>query len=349
MGEAEGMSGLMRGELAGALEHHGEHGVAGGWERLAVQVGAQEGLVDEVVLTAAKGAEGYIACDDLACAGIDDGSTVAPAAGVAMDPLDHVVADVHGVGAGRQDVSLEGAFGPTGGLEGLVPPACAFEERGADGFGCAAIDVVLDGIDGFAVCLAVRILLEEAMADDELLVEGFADRCVVVAIRSGEVAGARVEAARREAGAGEFDKGLMFADGEGVGVGRDVADKLTTGWAVSGEGEDGFDLGVLRESLCRVEGDGGACWVNFVRSLLSASQRGCYFVGVAEEEVGGVDNDSTARILGFDLKAVEDRLGKRLADGQDLVGIGRGGAEALIRFDEEDLRAGALEVDELAG
>ena len=79
-----------------------------------------------------------------------DGCPVAPAAGVAVDPLDDVVADVHRVGVGGEDVDAEGAFGPAGGLEGLIPPACAFEEGGADGFGCAAVDVVLDGGDGFA-------------------------------------------------------------------------------------------------------------------------------------------------------------------------------------------------------
>ena len=57
MCEAEGMAGLVRGELAGAGEDHGEHGIGGGRKRLAVEVWAQEGFADEVVLTAAEGAE----------------------------------------------------------------------------------------------------------------------------------------------------------------------------------------------------------------------------------------------------------------------------------------------------
>ena len=167
-----------------------------------------------------------------------------------MDPLDHVVADVHGVGVGGEDVdALKVPLRPAGGLEGLVPPACAFEESGADGFGGAAIDVVLDGRDGFAVGLAGGIFFDEAVADDELLIERFADGDVVVAVGGGEVAGAGVEAARSEAGAGEFDEGLVLADGEGVGIGGDVADELAACGAVGGEGEDGFDLGVLGEGL----------------------------------------------------------------------------------------------------
>ncbi len=84
--------------------------------------------------------------------------------------MDDVVADVHGVGVGGEDVDAEGSFGPAGGLEGLIPPACAFEECGADGLGCAAIDIVLDGGDGFAALLAGGIFFDEAVADDELLI-----------------------------------------------------------------------------------------------------------------------------------------------------------------------------------
>ena len=324
VGEAEGVAGLVRGELAGALKDHGEHGITGGRERFAVEVGAEEGFVDEVVLAAAEGAEGDVAFDDFAGAGIDDGGAVAPAAGVAVDPLDHVVADVHGVGAGGEDVSLEGAFGPACGLEGLIPPACAFEECGADGFGGAAVDVVLDGRDGFAVCFAGGVFFDETMTDDELLVEGFADGDVVVAVGGGEVAGAGIEAAGSEAGAGEFDEGLVFADGEGVGIGGDVADELAAGGAVGGEGEDGFDLGVLGEGFGGVECDGGAGGVEFVGALLGAGERAGYFVGVAEEEVGGVDEDGAVGVFGFDLEAVEDGLGEGLADGEDFVGVGRG-------------------------
>ena len=274
VGEAEGVAGFVGGELAGAGEDHGEAWVAGWGQGFAVEVGAEEGFVDEVVLAAAEGAEGDVAFEDFAGAGIDDGGAVAPAAGVAVDPLDHVVADVHGVGVGGEDVSLEGSFGPAGGLEGLVPPACAFEEGGADGLGGAVVDVVLDGGDGFAVCFAGGIFFDEAVADDELLVERFADGDVVVAVGGGEVAGAGVEAARGEAGAGEFDEGLVLADGEGVGVGGDVADELAAGGAVGGEGEDGFDLGVFGEGLGGVEGDGGAGGVELVRALLGAGE-GC--------------------------------------------------------------------------
>ena len=112
--------------LANALEDHLEHGVVGWRDGLSGDVGREEGFGDEVVLAAAEGAEGDVAFDDLAGARVGDLGAVAPAAGVAVDPLDDVVADVHGVGVGGEDVDAEGAFSPACGLEGLIPPARAF-------------------------------------------------------------------------------------------------------------------------------------------------------------------------------------------------------------------------------
>ena len=90
-----------------------------------------------------------MALDDFAGTRIDDACAVRPAASGAVDPLDHVVAEVHGVGVFGQEFDAEGVF-VAGGFEGLVPPAGAFEEGGADGFGRAAIEVIDDGFYGFA-------------------------------------------------------------------------------------------------------------------------------------------------------------------------------------------------------
>ena len=46
-----------------------------------------------------------------------------------------------------------------------------FDQRGADGLGGAAIDVVLNGLDSFAGVSAVGIFLDEAMAQDKELIE----------------------------------------------------------------------------------------------------------------------------------------------------------------------------------
>ena len=146
MHEAEGVADLVRGELAGAGENHLQHVFGDG---LAFDVGREQRFGDHVILAGAAGAERDLALDDLAGAGIDDGVAVAPAARITMHPLDHVVANVHGVGAFGEDFDDEGVF-EAGGLEGLVPPGCAFDQRGSDGLGRAAVHVVNEGLDGLA-------------------------------------------------------------------------------------------------------------------------------------------------------------------------------------------------------
>ena len=82
---------------------------------------------------------------------------------------------------------------------------------------------------------------------------------------------------------------------------------------------------------------------------MSAGECAGYFVGVADEEVGGVDEDGAAGVFGFDLEAVEDGLGEGLADGEPTsAGSCGGGAEEPVGLDQEDLGAGALEVDDFA-
>ena len=81
---------------------------------------------------------------------------------------------------------------------------------------------------------------------------------------------------------------------------------------------------------------------------LGAGECAGYVVSVAEEEVRGVDEDGAVGVFGLHLEAVKNGLRKRLADREGFVGVGGGGAEALVRLDEQDFRAGALEVDELA-
>ena len=144
--QAEGVADFVRGELpdarqGGLVENIGLF-VAGG-------VGREQAFEDEVILPVAQRAEGDGGLDDLAGARIGDRAAEAPAARGAVHPVDHVVADVHGVGALGQHGHLEG-IAEAGGFEGLVPPACALDQRLADVFGRARVHPVLDGLDGIA-------------------------------------------------------------------------------------------------------------------------------------------------------------------------------------------------------
>src|SRR5205085_7225139 len=102
---SEAVPDFVRGELADALEGGLVQDV--GLLR-AGDVGGKQALEDEVVLAVAEGAEEDGAANNLAGARVADGAAHAPAAGGAMDPVDHVVADVHGVGVGGEDVDFEG-------------------------------------------------------------------------------------------------------------------------------------------------------------------------------------------------------------------------------------------------
>ena len=98
-----------------------------------------------------------------------------------MHPLDVVVADIHGIGIGGQHFDTEGVA-ESGRFEGLVPPAGAFEQRGADRFGRARIDVIDDGLYRIAH-RCVGILLLQAMANNETLLQGLTDWRAVIGIR----------------------------------------------------------------------------------------------------------------------------------------------------------------------
>ncbi len=266
-----------------------------------------------------------------------------------MDPLDDVVADVHGVGAFREQVDAEGAGRPASGLEGLIPPARAFDESLANEGRRATIDVVLERRDGDAGVRAVRILLDEAMADDELLVEWLAEGRVVVAPGGGEIAGAGREAARGKAGRRQLDEGLVLADGHGAWIRCDVLDKAgrRAGRFFAGdEGELGFDFRVFGEGAGGVESDGGTRGIDVPGALGGASERFDDVVDVAEEELRGIDEDGSVWAFGVNRESSEDGRRKRLRDGELGGGVGGGGAESGVGLDEEELVAGALEVDE---
>src|ERR1019366_1612989 len=217
--EAEGVADFVGGELADA----GEGGlVKDGGPLVAGVVGGKQALEDEVVLAVAEGAEGDGGLDDLAGARVGDGAAHAPAAGGAVDPVDHVVADVHGVGAVGEDGDLEGVA-ESGGFEGLVPPTGAFDEGAADVLGRAGVDPILDGLDGVGDG-GGGILFLEAVAAQVALDHGFADGGAVVDEGETAVAGPRVVVAGLVIGVGQFDQGIVFAQGDGFGGGSDASD-----------------------------------------------------------------------------------------------------------------------------
>ena len=146
MAVAEGVADFVGGELADSEKGHLQ-GFGGVF--LVFLICADHTFGDEEILADALGAEGDSSFDDFAGAGVCDGPTGGPAASGAVDPVDDVIANVPRVGVFGEQFDLEGVA-VADGFEGLVPPAAAFEEGGADGLGGAAIDVIDDRLDGIA-------------------------------------------------------------------------------------------------------------------------------------------------------------------------------------------------------
>ena len=190
--ETERVADLVRRELADALQRR----EVGRFRLLlAGDVGRRQPFEDQVVLAIAQRAERDGALEDLAGTRIRDRPAGAPAARRAVDPVDHVVADVHRVGAFRQHRNLE-AVAETGGFERLVPPARAFDQRLLHVFRRARIHPVLNRLQRVAD-RGVRILLLQAMTPDVAHLHHVADRHAVVDEGEAAVAGARIVVPRR--------------------------------------------------------------------------------------------------------------------------------------------------------
>ena len=210
--EAEGVPHLVRRELAEAGKCHR----LGGLGRLVTGlVGLEQPLRDQEVLPGAEGAERHLALDDFVGARVGDDVAVAPPPGVAVHPLDHVVAHVHRVGALGEELDPEGVP-EAGRLERLVPPAGPLEDRGANRLRRAAVHVVHDRPDRLAH-RRTRVLLLQPVPHDELPDQRRPELRGVVGVPDREEPPARVEGAGPVAGLGQRDERVPLPEGERVG------------------------------------------------------------------------------------------------------------------------------------
>ena len=218
--DAERVADLVRRELADA----GDRGLRQDGRRLgAVLVRREQAFEDQVVLPVAQRAERDGRLDDLAGARIRERRARAPAARRAVDPVDHVVADVHRVGALGQQLHLK-RVAIAGGLERLVPPARPFEQRRSDRLGRAAVDVVLDRFLRVAHARG-RVDLLEPVPPGEALDERRRDRRGVVGVLQRAETRARVVEPRLVVAVGQLGEGVVLAQRDGIRRRRDAADR----------------------------------------------------------------------------------------------------------------------------
>jgi len=143
VGQAKRVPNLVSGELAQASERQLDEFRSG---FVAVDERRRQSRGQQVVLANTERPERNVPLDDLPGSGIPHGRPVAPTARRPMDPLDDVVSHVHRVGAFREHLHAKGIL-ESDGLEGLVPPAGAFEQCRAHRLGRPPVEVVDDGLD----------------------------------------------------------------------------------------------------------------------------------------------------------------------------------------------------------
>ena len=207
-----------------------------------------------------------------------------------MDPVDDVVPDVHRVGVRRQHLHLE-AVDVAGGLEGLVPPRGALDERLPDWFRRAVVHVVDDGCHRLRP-RGRRVLLLQAMPRNPSHLERRGDRRGVVVDRLRIEPDAGIEGSRRVAGPRQFHQRIVFAHAHHGRRRRRLAHQRAR-HVVSSQRQADLDFRVLREGPGARQIERAAAVVHTVAPLPGRPETAGYAVGISQEESGRVHQDAT--------------------------------------------------------
>ena len=151
-------------------------------------IDAQKTFEDHPVLAHALAAQDDMTLDDFARARIDHRGAIGPAAGLAMHPLDDVVAHIERMHPFGQDLHAEGVF-IAGRLERLGPPVSAFDQGIADERRRAAVEIIDDGLDHRAA-LGTGVNAFQPVPHGIAATHGFAERRGHVVEVDTETAGA---------------------------------------------------------------------------------------------------------------------------------------------------------------
>ncbi len=253
MREPQRVTDLVRGQLTDPLHHHGRCfrllGLCFGRRGLSVAVRRKQRFSDQKILPVAQGAQRHHPFQDLARARIDHACPVAPPARGPVHPVDHVVANVLGVGPGGQLPDLK-CVAESGGLEGRIPPARALDQGTFNRFGRASVHVVDDRVDRVTQ-LGVWIALYEPVSRDQANVHRCSKGGGIVAIAKVEIARARIKRARPVARCRQRDQGKVLHHCHVPRVGRDGCDELRGAVVFPGigKGEQRLDLRVARKGF----------------------------------------------------------------------------------------------------
>ena len=254
--------------------------------------------------------------DDLAGARIDDRCAIGPAAGLAVYPLDDVVARIQRVSAFGQKFDTEGIVIASC-REGLGPPGRAFDQGVADQRRCTAVEIVDDRLDHRTV-FGCRVNAFQPVPDGIGAAHRSVERCRHVVELGGDGAGPVVRLARCEAGGGQGDKGMVHGQRYRLRVGRDGPHFRTR--IVGPQRQEGIDFNIQREGEGAVGQRGAAVGIDREIALSRRVQLAGRADGVAGQEAGHVDQHP-ALVFGDDVGAPDHRAGKGLPGRAGLVQI----------------------------
>ena len=290
----------------------------------------------QVVLAKPQAAEVHIPLDDLPGARVADRTAVGPAARPAVRPMDHVVADVLRVGAGRQDFDPE-RVDESRRLERLVPPSGAVEQGAPHRFRHARVEVVDDRLHRFGHLRRGIAFMEPVPGGQphgHRLVYG---RRVVHELRTVH-ADARVRFPHFESGAGKPHQRVVLAQGHRFAARRHAANQRSRG--VAREGEERLHFRVVGKPLRPRQVERAPVAIHPEVPLPGAADPLRRAVGVAEEEVGRVHQHAVPG-LGLHRKTPEDGGRESVFHGAHFLRVVADRPVGHIRLHEQDARADA--------
>ena len=132
-------------------------------------------------------------------------------------------------------------------------------------------------------------------------------------------------------------------DGQAGGVGGDGGQMRAR--RLSRQRDHGLDFRVVRETPGSRQVDRRAASVRLVFAFAGGLQRRREAMGIAQEEVGRIDEQSLAA-PGDCVESAQHRPGERGLDGQPLGRIVTVGDVVRVVLDQEYARTGALKPDE---
>src|SRR5579883_37264 len=335
--QSQGVANFVSGELSQARKRGLQHARV---RLLSVLVGSEQPFEDHVVLPHAERTQRNLSLNDLAGPRINNSSTIRPAASRTMDPVDHVVANIHWISAWRKHFNLKGVS-ISRGFKGLVPPAGAVQQGRTDGLWSSRIEIVDDRFYWIAD-RSRRIFLLQTMAGDIALHNWRSDRRGVIHVLDGEEARTRIEFSGMIISVRKLNERVMLAHGNRVWIGYDFLNELSRLFA--NKGQSGFHFCILRKVLRIRQIDRRTRGIQVKRALFRLLQRFYNVMCITGEEEGSI-NQNVVTVFRGNRKTPNYRLCKSILYGLLLSAIVAASAKPVIYCCEQDFRTTTLELN----